>query len=84
MFSFAMSSEGDGIKAGVDCALLFLQARVEANSVKLTFTFEGKNLPSSLLCVLHSLSWLCILHCLSGDRAWRADPPWSSPVSARV
>lgn len=49
MFSFAITSEGDGIKAGVDCALLFLQARVEADSVKLTFTFEGKNLPSSLL-----------------------------------
>lgn len=45
-FSFARSSEHSGIKAGVDCVLLFLQARVEANSVKLTFTFEGKNLPS--------------------------------------
>lgn len=41
-----MSFEGDGIKAGVDCVLLFRQARVEANSVKLTFAFKGKNLPS--------------------------------------
>lgn len=75
-----MSSEGGGIKAGVDHVLLFLQARVEANSVKLTFTFKGKNLPSSLLHVLHCISWLCILHCLSGDLCLEVDPPWGSPV----
>lgn len=50
MFSFAMSSEGGRIKAGVDCVLLSLQTREEANSVKLTCTFGGKNLFFPLPC----------------------------------
>lgn len=50
---FNSTSEGSAIKADADSGLLFLQARVEANSIKITFTFEGKNLPSSLLHVLH-------------------------------
>lgn len=66
-FSFATSSEHSGIKAGVDRVLLFLQARVEANQSSSHSLLRARiSLPSLLLHVLHYLSWLCILDCLSG------------------
>lgn len=76
-----MSSEGGGIKAGVDHVLLFLQA----NSVKLTFTFKAKNLPSFFPLPCAALPFLALHLALP---FWRlsveADPPWDSPVSLCV